>query len=151
MDNGNLSHFRVFTSRAYLSKVFNNKREGVGIDRSFGSARHNILYDWEALSTGAVFPFYAYFDDNGLDEDTAKSCLRLLAIIFKAIRSGFLYMGAKTTTGHGRLAIRNMEIYETDFQKPDELSQFLTRSCHDWTPVNGAKTVNDFIKEHTSK
>lgn len=147
-DKGHISLFRVFTSRANLSKALKNKREGVGIDRSFGSAKHNILYDWEALSPGVVFPFYAYFDDNGLDEDSAKACLRLLAIIFEAIRNGFLYMGAKTTIGHGRLDIGSMEIYETDFQKPDELLQFLTRSCHDWTPGSGAKTVDDFIKKH---
>jgi CRISPR-associated RAMP protein (TIGR02581 family) len=70
-------------------------RDGVGIDRDLGAAKHGIKYDYEVVSAGARFVTRIVV------ENAEGWEVGLLLLSLKAMEQGELLVGGKTTRGLG--------------------------------------------------
>ncbi|MCI0724052.1 MAG: RAMP superfamily CRISPR-associated protein [Acidobacteria bacterium] len=95
-------------------------RDGVGIDRRFGSAANQAKYDRAALPKGTNIPLNMTLEiPFGKTGESIKGCLRALIQAMKDARLGF---GAARTRGLGKVKLEGIKIHrEGWFCKPDVL------------------------------
>lgn len=81
------------------------QRNGVGIDRLMGSAKHGALYDQEVVVAGR-------FDGRILMRNVQLYQLALVLLVIRDLDEGYVQLGSGTTRGNGwvRAAIRELVI-----------------------------------------
>lgn len=108
---------KVHIKDCYLTgKPYLEYRDGVGIDRVTGSAKSGAKYDFEVVSKDSEFDFMMTAEN--LDEKQEK----YFDFIIKALESGELSVGGKTSRGLGSFRV---EISEKNKITADDMKKLL--------------------------
>jgi CRISPR/Cas system CSM-associated protein Csm3 (group 7 of RAMP superfamily) len=100
-------------------------RDGVCIDPENQTAKDKGKYDFEIVDKGAVFDVFLEVTLRRIySKDTFK---RILATIIEPLISSKIAIGAKTNSGFGKIALKNLEVIEFDFSKKDDVYRWLKK------------------------
>ncbi len=100
-------------------------RDGVCIDSENQTAKDEGKYDFEIVDKGAVFDlFWEVTLRRIYNKDNFR---RILATIIEPLMSSKIAIGAKTNSGFGKIALKNLEIIEFDFSKKDDVYRWLKK------------------------
>lgn len=100
-------------------------RDSVCINPENQTANDEGKYDFEIVDKGAVFDlFWEVTLREIYHEDTFK---RILATIIEPLMSSKIAIGAKTNSGFGKIALKNLEVIEFDFSKKDDVYRWLKK------------------------
>jgi CRISPR/Cas system CSM-associated protein Csm3 (group 7 of RAMP superfamily) len=86
-------------------------RDGVGIDREWGTAATNIKYDRAVLPRGTRLPLRMTIEH---DAETATAAEQMAAGLVAALAAGEVALGAAKTRGLGRVTLENASIERFD-------------------------------------
>ena len=115
-------------------------RDGVGIDRYYGSAAETIKFNRAILPKGTRIPLSLTFEQGGSDEDWAEArCL--FANTLYALQAGAIRLGAAKTRGLGKVALVELSIVEQDLSSFEGMLKTLSGegsaiSLPDMVPAN---------------
>lgn len=106
-------------------KNFQTKlKPGVAIDRKKQVSVDGSLFFIETLQPGAEFEFEMII--NNISEETKPNEFKILRILFKMIKLGFVSFGGHKSTGMGKFQLVNTKIKELktkdDFLFPDQVN-----------------------------
>jgi CRISPR/Cas system CSM-associated protein Csm3 (group 7 of RAMP superfamily) len=96
-------------------------RDGVGIDREWGSAAESIKYDRAIIPTGTSFPIQMTLEIPASDVDYQPALQALL----DALCHGKIRLGAAKSRGLGRVQLLNCQILEQTLDTPDGILSVL--------------------------
>ncbi len=98
-------------------------RDGVCINPENQTAKDEGKYDFEIVDKGAVFDlFWEVTLRRIYNKDNFR---RILATIIEPLMSSKIAIGAKTNSGFGKIALKNLEVIEFDFSKKDDVYRWL--------------------------
>ncbi|MBW4671577.1 MAG: hypothetical protein KME60_30160 [Cyanomargarita calcarea GSE-NOS-MK-12-04C] len=83
-------------------------RDGVGINRIWGTAAEQVKYDRAILPKGSKIPLDITLDIDSKSDDGKT----LLAQLLKALEDGDIRLGAAKTRGLGRVKLENLSIHQ---------------------------------------
>lgn len=111
-ENGRGGHASfVLVEDAAIEGAVSEIREGVGINRIWGSAEDKFKYNRAILPKGAKIPLNIT-QDISPKSDNEKA---LLAQLLQALENGEIRLGAAKTRGLGRVKLENLSIREHNF------------------------------------
>jgi CRISPR/Cas system CSM-associated protein Csm3 (group 7 of RAMP superfamily) len=93
-------------------------RDGVGINRMWGTAAEQVKYERAILPKGTKIPLDIALDIadiNGQSEPETKNQKALLAQLLKALENSEIRLGAAKTRGLGKVKLQNLSIREHNF------------------------------------
>lgn len=97
-------------------------RDGVKIDNKKGIAEDKGKFDYEVIEPGGIFNLKAEINIYE-NEDNFKK--RMLSTIVKLLEEEKIRIGAKTTSGFGKIKLRDYRFYEFDFSKKNDVLRWL--------------------------
>lgn len=97
-------------------------RDGVAIDNKTGRAKEKAKFNFEVIERDALFDLSIEIDLFEGYEDFFKS---MLATIVDALKNGRIRLGAKTTSGLGRITLEDYRIYEFNFKNKSHVLKWL--------------------------
>ena len=103
-----------------IGDVEHEIRDGVGIDRQWGTAAEGIKFDRAVLPRGTRFSFSVRLETANQEEH--DRLLGQLRTLLDALTSGGLRVGAATTRGLGKIKLVNVQLRELRF---DDAEAFL--------------------------
>lgn len=110
-------------------------RDGVGIDRQWGTAARAIKYDRAVLPAGTALPFHLTLDvpvgQNG------AAAMAMLRSLIEALETRKIRLGAGVTRGLGQVVLRQRRVRRETFDNPDDLLARIARG-----QASGAEIVN---------
>jgi CRISPR/Cas system CSM-associated protein Csm3 (group 7 of RAMP superfamily) len=83
-------------------------RDGVGINRMWGTAAEQVKYDRAILPKGSKIPLDITLDIDSISDDGKT----LLAQLLEALENGDIRLGAAKTRGLGKVKLENLSIHE---------------------------------------
>ena len=93
-------------------------RDGVKIDNKKGIAEDKGKFDYEVIEPGGKFSLKAEINIYS-NEDNFKK--RMLSTIVNLLEKEKIRIGAKTTSGFGKIKLRDYKFYEFDFSKKTDV------------------------------
>ncbi|MFZ3383509.1 MAG: RAMP superfamily CRISPR-associated protein [Candidatus Methanoperedens sp.] len=127
------------------SKINIRVRDGIKIDAKNGCAEDKGKYDYEVVEPGIHFNlFWEVSIRQKFDLITFR---KILATLISKLERGELSLGAKTNNGFGKCILIDTKIFEFDFKRKEDVSQWL---CQEF--INGKKKLEEepFIKKEES-
>ncbi len=129
-DHGHASH--IFIDDSVIEDiVLIEIRDGVGIDREWGSAAENIKFDRAILPRGTKLPFHldveipSFWENNSSPSQfalfTREVALSMVAALHEALTAGEIRLGASKTRGMGRIRLEGASFFEQLFDNRDIL------------------------------
>jgi len=118
-DRGHAS-FMVLDDGVISGQVF-EVRDGVGIDRSFGSAAEGIKYNRAILPKGAKIDFGMTLDLNA----AASEQKAWLGSLIQSLEKGEICLGAAKTRGLGRVKLENTSVSQYGFNTREAILRTL--------------------------
>ncbi len=113
--NGQLGHASyVLIEDAPIKGVNAETRDGVGIDRYYGTAAERVKFDRAILPKGSKIPLVMtieHADKSPIDWETCKGAV---AALLKALQGQEIRLGAAKTRGLGRVQLKDLAIVEQD-------------------------------------
>jgi CRISPR/Cas system CSM-associated protein Csm3 (group 7 of RAMP superfamily) len=98
-------------------------RDGVKIDPRTQTALDKAKYDFEIIEKGAKFNL---FWEVTLRKNNSKETYdRILASLIKALADGTIPIGAKTNSGFGKCKLTNLQIFDFDFSRKEDVLEWL--------------------------
>lgn len=121
-ENGRGGHASfVLVEDAAIQSAVAEIRDGVGINRIWGTAAEKVKYDRAILPRGTKIPL-----DITLDIDSKTSNQKaLLAQLLKALENGEICLGAAKTRGLGRVKLEGLNIQEHNLSERNGLLKML--------------------------
>ena len=104
-------------------------RDGVGIDRSNGTAAATAKFDLETLPPNSVFEFRLELR-KGNDIDVATDEM-ILAAILAEWQAGRAWIGGRRSRGFGGFCLKDIQVFTPNLHEPKQLVAFL-RSDKPW-------------------
>jgi CRISPR/Cas system CSM-associated protein Csm3 (group 7 of RAMP superfamily) len=104
------------------------RRHGIAIEASSGTAREHFFYTRALLPKGAEFYFSMELDVDKGDKGTVLGALKHL---LEALTNGEIRFGSNKTRGFGTMKLVDMKVYYYDFSKPDAFDKWLDRKPSD--------------------
>ncbi|PZO57608.1 MAG: hypothetical protein DCF15_06845, partial [Phormidesmis priestleyi] len=99
-------------------------RDGVGIDRYYGSAAETVKFNRAILPKGTRIPLSLTLEQGGSDSDWIEArCL--FADTLYALEKGAIRLGAAKTRGLGKVKLQNLEMIEQDLSSFDGMLKTL--------------------------
>ena len=121
---------RVLIFDAVLKDAFMTAiRDGVGIDRSNGTAAATAKFDLETLPSNSVFEFRLELrkgNDTNVDTDEM-----ILAAILAEWQAGRAWIGGRRSRGFGGFCLKDIHVFTPNLHDPKQLIAFL-RSNEPW-------------------
>jgi CRISPR/Cas system CSM-associated protein Csm3 (group 7 of RAMP superfamily) len=99
-------------------------RDGVGIDREWGTAAYAIKYDRAVLPRGTRLPLRLTIEH---DEGSAESASEMAAALVAALADGEICLGAARTRGLGRVRLEGGRVERFDLGSRDGTLALLRR------------------------
>lgn len=122
-----------------------NIRDGVCINPINQTAKDKGKYDFEIVDKGAVFDL---FWEVTLREIYNKDIFRrIIATIIEPLMSSKIAIGAKTNSGFGKVALKNIEVIEFDFSKKDDVYRWLKKDLSHGISYLDAKQYISYSKK----
>lgn len=124
------------------SKINIRVRDGIKIDIKNGYAEDKGKYDYEVVEPGISFNlFWEVSIRHQFDLITFR---KILATLISKLECGELSLGAKTNNGFGKCTLIDTKIFEFDFKRKEDVSQWLRQEF-----INGKKKLEEesFIKK----
>ncbi len=118
-DTGHASKL-IVDDAVVIGQVEHEIRDGVGIDRQWGTAAEGIKFDCAVLPRGTRFRFSVRLETANQEEH--DRLLGQLRTMLDALTSGGLRVGAATTRGLGKIKLVNVQLRELRF---DDAEAFL--------------------------
>ncbi|HSK70440.1 MAG TPA: RAMP superfamily CRISPR-associated protein [Pyrinomonadaceae bacterium] len=109
-DQGHAS-FVLIEDLTLPEQVQSELRDGVGIDRHYGTAAEGAKFDRAILPRGTVLDFVMMIE---MQNDTAKIKARF-GYLLEALKNGEIRLGASKTRGLGKVKLQNIKIREDKF------------------------------------
>jgi CRISPR/Cas system CSM-associated protein Csm3 (group 7 of RAMP superfamily) len=109
--NGHASF--VIVEDAPIQGVDVEMRDGVGIDRVWGTAADRFKYDRAILPRGAKIPLNLTLEVSADFEGGRTQYKTLFASLLKSLENGEIRIGAAKTRGLGRVKLQNLSICES--------------------------------------
>lgn len=98
-------------------------RDGVKIDARTQTALDKAKYDFEIIEKGAKFNL---FWEVTLRKNNSKETYnRILASLIEALEKGTIPIGAKTNSGFGKCKLTNLQIFDFDFSRKEDVLEWL--------------------------
>ncbi len=120
-------------------------RDGIRIDVKKGIVEDKGKYDYEVIEPDAVFNlFWEISIRKAFDKD--KNILKkIIMTLISVLERGEISLGAKTNNGFGKCILTDVQIYEFDFSKKNEVKKWLNQEL-----VNGISKldVDIFINQN---
>jgi CRISPR/Cas system CSM-associated protein Csm3 (group 7 of RAMP superfamily) len=101
-----------------VDKVLTETRDGVGIDRYYGTAAEGAKYDREILPKGTRLNFQMTVEIG--ESQDANQTKTIFGHLLEALQKGELRFGGSRTRGLGRLRLESLEIKEQKLRGKDE-------------------------------
>lgn len=121
-ENGRGGHASfVLVEDAAIQGAIAEIRDGVGINRIWGTVEEKAKYDRAILPKGAKIPLNITLDIDS-KTDNQKS---LLAQLLKALENGEIRLGAAKTRGLGRVKLEGLNIQEHNFSDRNGILKML--------------------------
>ena len=129
-DDGFQSSFTcrdLYTDNAKNAKI--KIRDGVKIDSRTQTAQDKAKYDFEIIEKGAKFDL---FWEVTLRKNNSKETYdRVLASLIEALVDGTILIGAKTNSGFGKCKLTDIQIFDFDFTRKEDVLKWLTQEFKD--------------------
>jgi len=111
-ENGRGGHASfVIVEDAPIQGAVVEVRDGVGIDRCWGTAAEQMKYDRAILPKGSKIPLDITLEIASKEDDSAKD-KALFAHLIKALENGKIHLGAAKTRGLGRVKLHYTSVRE---------------------------------------
>ncbi len=106
---------RIYFMDAYLSEQYNRVkteiRDGVAIDRDTGTAKEKAKFDYEVIPPGVSFKLEVFMENVETWE------VAFIILVLKFLDKGDFSLGGRSSTGLGRVNIRNLKIEKVEGTK----------------------------------
>lgn len=122
-DNG-ASHVIVHDAVVKDGYVDVEIRDGVSIDRRWGTAAKRMKYEFEILPKGTCFSFMLECDYNSESETFVKNGI---AYFIDSLQHKEVFLGANRSKGFGQVKLINKELYDADFSTAEGLLSYIER------------------------
>ncbi|WP_353684545.1 RAMP superfamily CRISPR-associated protein [Thermodesulfovibrio sp. 3907-1M] len=93
-------------------------RDGVRINNKKGIAEDKAKFDYEIIDKGSTFSLNLEITLNGVEDDFKK---QMLATIVELLKNEKVRVGAKTSSGFGRMKLKDHKICEFDFSRKQDV------------------------------
>lgn len=113
-------------------------RDGVGIDREWGTAAHAIKYDRAVLPRGTRLPLRMTIEH---DDGSAGSARDMASALVAALADGEIGLGAAKTRGLGRMRLENGRVECFDLASRDGTLALLRRLA--WEARGGGAATHE--------
>lgn len=125
--NGHASF--IIVEDAVIQGVNSEIRDGVGINRRWGTAAEKVKYDRAILPKGCKIPLNITLEVplESLDkaEKYAEKYKENFALLIKSLKNGEIRLGAAKTRGLGKVTLDNFNIRESDLSQRDGILKSL--------------------------
>ncbi|HLO88056.1 MAG TPA: RAMP superfamily CRISPR-associated protein [Nostocaceae cyanobacterium] len=99
-------------------------RDGVGIDREWGTAAEQVKYDRAVLPQGCKIPLNMTLE-LPIESERATDYKNSFAALIKSLQKGEIRLGAAKTRGLGKVKLENVSIRESKLDNRDSILKFL--------------------------
>lgn len=121
-------------------------RDGVGINRYWGTAAERMKYDRTILPRGSKIPLNITLERDGdgkLSEQSWEEYKLHFIQLLEALQRGEIHLGAAKTRGLGRVKLKNVEILEQQLLDREGMLTTLLRggsqvNLEEWQSANGS-------------
>jgi CRISPR/Cas system CSM-associated protein Csm3 (group 7 of RAMP superfamily) len=105
-------------------------RDGVGIDRIWGSAAKQVKYERAILPRGTKIPLVMmlevpFYETNQEETISEKKYLEIFAFLIASLKKGHIRLGAAKTRGLGRVKLNNFSIRKSQLSRREDMLAFL--------------------------
>ncbi|HEY5137968.1 MAG TPA: RAMP superfamily CRISPR-associated protein [Methylococcales bacterium] len=131
-------------------------RDGVGIDRLWGSAAEHAKYNRAILPKGTQIPLHLTLEQEKADDSWSSTC-SLWGNLIKAMEGGKLRLGASKTRGLGKIILKGVKVREQQLHTRQGMldviknggSEFTQEKINELLPSNlGSKRPQLTFKIH---
>ncbi|MEH2384080.1 MAG: RAMP superfamily CRISPR-associated protein [Nostoc sp.] len=99
-------------------------RDGVGINREWGTAAEQVKYDRAILPKGSKIPLNITLEVP-LESEKATEYKNSLALLVESLKNGEIRLGAAKTRGLGKVKLLNFSIHESKLSQRDGILKAL--------------------------
>ena len=104
-------------------------RDGVKINSKTQTAQDKAKYDFEIIEKGAKFDLF--WEVTLRKNNSKKTYDRILASLIKALEDGTVPIGAKTNSGFGKCKLTDIQIFDFDFSRKEDVLKWLKQEFKD--------------------
>lgn len=119
----------LYTDDAYTDDAKIRIRDGVKIDPRTQTAQDKAKYDFEIIEKGAKFDLF--WEVTLRKNNSKKTYDRILASLIKALADGTTPIGAKTNSGFGKCKLTDIQIFDFDFSRKEDVLKWLKQEFKD--------------------
>ncbi|HEC25226.1 MAG TPA: hypothetical protein ENI54_04370, partial [bacterium] len=120
-DNGNSSKI-IFSDLVLANDAHVQIRDGIRIDNKTGITSDKAKFDYEVIEQGAEFKFTIEIGGDNKDE-----LLGFISILEDDIKGDRIIIGAKTSLGFGRIALKNSSLSFYDLKDRGDIIKWMKK------------------------